>query len=322
MRRSNRGLVLGSYRYGFNGMEKDDNIKGEGNSYDFGARIYDPRVGRWLSRDALEGKKPFLSPYQAFKNNPLMYTDPDGNDEYLSYIITNEKTGKTTRLDVLTAHSTKIIAFGSSKDVHSNNYYDFRTVKTITQHQDGTTSITTNYEILYEDGIKDFDLSYGSSNVKPNGYIKDEADGWTWGVGLSPETQPGGFRLTSDDGGASPTKTISENDVESRDIGDLLDALGALKNGSLGSDDADKIKDIVDMVQDLNELVPLDGGGGTGSGSASSSSSGESPSNGVNNDSIWVKQKHTWITPAGRDSKIDSTKVKKGEEHKVSNRVK
>ncbi len=33
----------GYYRYGFNGMEKDDEISGSGNSYDFGARTYDPR---------------------------------------------------------------------------------------------------------------------------------------------------------------------------------------------------------------------------------------------------------------------------------------
>src|SRR5690554_7649497 len=52
-----------SYRYGFNGMEKDDNVKGESNSLDFGARIYDPRVGRWLSRDPLEAKYTFISPY-------------------------------------------------------------------------------------------------------------------------------------------------------------------------------------------------------------------------------------------------------------------
>src|SRR5690554_1271658 len=39
------------YRYGFNSMERDDEIKGKGNSYDFGARMYDPRVGRWLSVD-------------------------------------------------------------------------------------------------------------------------------------------------------------------------------------------------------------------------------------------------------------------------------
>ncbi|MBT7995439.1 MAG: hypothetical protein HN691_11230 [Bacteroidetes bacterium] len=37
-----------SYRYSFQGMEKDDDLKSNSNSYDFGARIYDPRSGRWL----------------------------------------------------------------------------------------------------------------------------------------------------------------------------------------------------------------------------------------------------------------------------------
>ncbi len=37
-----RTLTSPDYRYGFNGMEKDDELKGNGNSYDFGARIYDP----------------------------------------------------------------------------------------------------------------------------------------------------------------------------------------------------------------------------------------------------------------------------------------
>jgi RHS repeat-associated protein len=52
---------MGINRYGFNGMEKDDNVKGEGNSYDFGARIYDPRVGRWLSMDAKSKDYPHSS---------------------------------------------------------------------------------------------------------------------------------------------------------------------------------------------------------------------------------------------------------------------
>lgn len=38
----NRHGSSGSYRYGFNGKEKDDEIKGEGNSIDFGSRMYDP----------------------------------------------------------------------------------------------------------------------------------------------------------------------------------------------------------------------------------------------------------------------------------------
>jgi len=36
------------YRYGFNGKEKDDEVKGSGNSLDFGARMYDSRLGRWI----------------------------------------------------------------------------------------------------------------------------------------------------------------------------------------------------------------------------------------------------------------------------------
>ncbi|GGD36603.1 hypothetical protein GCM10011343_28070 [Flavobacterium orientale] len=49
----NRHGSAESYRYGFNGMEKDDEIKGEGNSYDFGARMLDPRVGRWFAPDPI-----------------------------------------------------------------------------------------------------------------------------------------------------------------------------------------------------------------------------------------------------------------------------
>src|SRR5690554_82140 len=69
---------VGSYRYGFNGMEKDDNIKGEGNSYTTEFRQYDPRVGRWLSIDPLAAEMPSWSSYNYTFNNPLFYTDPDG----------------------------------------------------------------------------------------------------------------------------------------------------------------------------------------------------------------------------------------------------
>ena len=51
------------YTYGFNGMERDEEIKGAGNSYDFGARMQDPRLGRWLSIDPLAAKYPAFSPY-------------------------------------------------------------------------------------------------------------------------------------------------------------------------------------------------------------------------------------------------------------------
>jgi len=66
------------FRYGFNGQEKDDEIKGSGNSVDFGARIYDPRIGRWLSIDPLSHKYPGYSPYSFGLDNPVYFQDADG----------------------------------------------------------------------------------------------------------------------------------------------------------------------------------------------------------------------------------------------------
>ncbi|HET6243847.1 MAG: hypothetical protein H0V01_10785 [Bacteroidetes bacterium] len=64
------------YRYAFNGMEKDDEVKGSGNSYTTEWRQYDPRLGRWLSRDPK--LHPWQSPYAAFNNNPIYFVDPSG----------------------------------------------------------------------------------------------------------------------------------------------------------------------------------------------------------------------------------------------------
>ena len=73
-----RTFNANKYRRGFNGMEKDDELKGEGNSYDFGARMYDPRLARWLSLDPQNSKYPYFSPYVAFGNNPNYFIDPGG----------------------------------------------------------------------------------------------------------------------------------------------------------------------------------------------------------------------------------------------------
>jgi len=70
------------YRYGFNGKENDNEVKGIGNSVDFGARIYDSRLGRWLSLDPLMKKYPHYAPYIYCSNNPVFFVDPDGNIVY------------------------------------------------------------------------------------------------------------------------------------------------------------------------------------------------------------------------------------------------
>lgn len=68
------------YRFGFSGLERDDDLKGPGNSYYTHARLYDPRVGRWLSPDPVELAG--ISPYVGFSNNPLRYRDPSGQVDW------------------------------------------------------------------------------------------------------------------------------------------------------------------------------------------------------------------------------------------------
>ncbi|PHR44297.1 MAG: hypothetical protein COA32_14890 [Fluviicola sp.] len=66
------------YRYGFQGQEKDDEVKGEGNSINYKYRMHDPRIGRFFAVDPLAAKFPAWSPYVAFADNPIIYIDPDG----------------------------------------------------------------------------------------------------------------------------------------------------------------------------------------------------------------------------------------------------
>ncbi len=69
-----------AYFYGYNGMEKNEASfnNGDGNSYTTEFRQYDPRLGRWLSLDPLASVEPGWSPYRAFFDNPIAYTDPNG----------------------------------------------------------------------------------------------------------------------------------------------------------------------------------------------------------------------------------------------------
>ena len=67
-----------TYRYGFNGKEKSNEIYGEGNAYDFGERIQDPRLVRFLSLDPLSKKFASESNYSYAGNNPIYYIDKDG----------------------------------------------------------------------------------------------------------------------------------------------------------------------------------------------------------------------------------------------------
>ncbi|MGB7499380.1 MAG: RHS repeat-associated core domain-containing protein, partial [Moheibacter sp.] len=64
----------------YNGKEFQDELNL--NWYDYGARNYDPALGRWMNMDPLAEKFSPISPYIYVANNPLAFYDPDGKDIY------------------------------------------------------------------------------------------------------------------------------------------------------------------------------------------------------------------------------------------------
>src|SRR5574343_1668726 len=70
------------YRYGFNGKENDNEVKGDGNQQDYGMRVYDGRIGKFLSIDPITKKYPELTSFQFSSLRPIDGIDLDGMEYY------------------------------------------------------------------------------------------------------------------------------------------------------------------------------------------------------------------------------------------------
>ena len=96
-----------SYRYGFNGKEDDDEVKGEGNTVAFELRIYDSRLGRFTTIDPRTDEYAWQTPYAYHKNSPIFELD------YLGGGGPKDGVGKALERKKTSAHAGK--KFGSGK---------------------------------------------------------------------------------------------------------------------------------------------------------------------------------------------------------------
>ncbi len=137
------------YRYGFNGKEKDNEVYGEGNIYDYGFRIYNPRLVKFLSVDPLTNKYPELTPYQFASNMPIIAIDLDGEEAKIVTIYHSASTGKEFFRTTVNDNSLKGRVTNTITIIHK---YPVSTEKGFEWKQVGPAEITFNKPANFQTG--------------------------------------------------------------------------------------------------------------------------------------------------------------------------
>jgi RHS repeat-associated protein len=167
----------GDYRFGFNGMEKDGEAwsGNASNQLDFGARIYDSRLGRFLSLDPLSKKFPSESNYNFAGNSPIVMVDKDGMEKTLYIYVTN-LSGVTIKYTLVNEKEIKLKYYNSyshgptlySADAEQDVFMDLRngqiSISEERFHQSDVNFFKQTFKNLLDD-------SGSSDGIQKFGYI-------------------------------------------------------------------------------------------------------------------------------------------------------
>lgn len=94
-------------------------------AYDFGARMYDARVGRFITVDPATAQYTSLSPYHFVANSPIMLVEIDGRVFDLSHLSAAERTKYDAVIKTLS--SSKLFAYYYKQLESSTNVYTIKT---------------------------------------------------------------------------------------------------------------------------------------------------------------------------------------------------
>ncbi len=171
------------YRYGFNGKENDSEVKGEGNQQDYGMRVYDPRLGRFLSVDPLTKGFPFYTPYQFAGNMPVWAIDLDGAEPIPYWKVRSGIYGEKPRQVVIFAEEvvegvgkSLMQGLGAISELFAQMHYGDR-IKSADQQE--------VFPLTGGKNVVDIAVEAATAPVyTARKIVEDPGDGKNWGEGL------------------------------------------------------------------------------------------------------------------------------------------
>jgi RHS repeat-associated protein len=121
-----RSYEAGGYRFGFNGKEQQDEVYWSNSYHNFGARIYNSRIGKFLSVDPYASILTSYTPYQFANNSPISHIDVDGHYAILIPVVVE---GITYLLTVITASYVVSYSLDAIYQAKLNKYTDLNDYK-------------------------------------------------------------------------------------------------------------------------------------------------------------------------------------------------
>ena len=109
------------YRYGFQGQEMDNELKGRGNSLNYTFRMHDPRVGRFFATDPLFREFPWNSPYAFSENRVIDKVELEGLE--VADTKSNHATGELMYWLLYNHYGSAQAIEGASKQELRNSMY-------------------------------------------------------------------------------------------------------------------------------------------------------------------------------------------------------
>ncbi len=195
---ANLPSTLAKNEYLYNGKMFQDELGL--NWYDYGARFYDPVVGRWWSVDPLASKSPNCSPYVYCNNNPIIMVDPDGRSGEVVIDKQNQTVTVTSNLILYGSAANAALAKSTAGDIQKqwNNANGKVSI--------GGAEYSVNFVVngSYNANLKESDVT-GNTDIK-NNYFKVVESGidisYADGVG----SNTGQFLLKNISGDGSTTE--------------------------------------------------------------------------------------------------------------------